>query len=111
MAEIWGNKMLKGCLSDVEAVICVSHTGCVSARLSETFRRNGADDERAYRKENTVLRGALNPSIVHVIPNAVVASHFKPEVPSPPVPEISTLTILCPPTDVTRSQLLTAPPF
>jgi len=27
MAEIWGNKMLKGCLSDVEAVICVSHTG------------------------------------------------------------------------------------
>lgn len=29
MAEIWGNKMLKGCLSDVEAVICVSHTGSV----------------------------------------------------------------------------------
>lgn len=27
MAEIWGNKMLKACLSDVEAVICVSHTG------------------------------------------------------------------------------------
>jgi phosphatidylinositol glycan class A protein len=27
MAEIWGNKMFKGCLSDVEAVICVSHTG------------------------------------------------------------------------------------
>lgn len=26
MAEIWGNKMLKGCLSDVEAVTCVSHT-------------------------------------------------------------------------------------
>lgn len=30
MAEIWGNKMLKGCLSDVEAVICVSHTGLVA---------------------------------------------------------------------------------
>ncbi|SGY49241.1 BQ5605_C001g00757 [Microbotryum silenes-dioicae] len=71
MAEIWGNKMLKGCLSDVEAVICVSHTG----------------------KENTVLRGALNPSIVHVIPNAVVASHFKPAEPPAPVPE--TLTIVC----------------
>lgn len=32
MAEIWGNKMLKGCLSDVEAVICVSHIGCVRSR-------------------------------------------------------------------------------
>ncbi|GAA5842697.1 hypothetical protein JCM9279_003666 [Rhodotorula babjevae] len=71
MAEIWGNKMLKGCLSDVEAVICVSHTG----------------------KENTVLRGALNPSIVHVIPNAVVASQFRPAEPVPPVPEI--LNIVC----------------
>ncbi|BGP39966.1 Phosphatidylinositol N-acetylglucosaminyltransferase GPI3 subunit [Rhodotorula kratochvilovae] len=71
MAEIWGNKMLKGCLSDVEAVICVSHTG----------------------KENTVLRGALNPSIVHVIPNAVVASQFRPSEPVPPVPEI--LNIVC----------------
>ncbi|KWU41363.1 transferase [Rhodotorula sp. JG-1b] len=71
MAEIWGNKMLKACLSDVEAVICVSHTG----------------------KENTVLRGALNPSIVHVIPNAVVASQFRPAEPVPPVPDI--LTIVC----------------
>ncbi|GAA5824277.1 hypothetical protein JCM11251_001595 [Rhodosporidiobolus azoricus] len=71
MAEIWGNKMLKGCLSDLEAVICVSHTG----------------------KENTVLRGSLNPSIVHVIPNAVVASQFRPSEPIPPVPDI--LTIVC----------------
>ncbi len=37
-----------------------------------------------------MLRGALNPSIVHVIPNAVVASHFRPAEPTPPVPEIST---------------------
>ncbi|GAA6027252.1 hypothetical protein JCM8097_002527 [Rhodosporidiobolus ruineniae] len=71
MAEIWGNKMLKGCLSDLEAVICVSHTG----------------------KENTVLRGALNPSIVHVVPNAVVASQFRPAEPVPPVPDV--LTIVC----------------
>ncbi|GAA5832612.1 hypothetical protein JCM5353_006695 [Sporobolomyces roseus] len=71
MAEIWGNKMLKGCLSDIEAVICVSHTG----------------------KENTVLRGSLDPSIVHVIPNAVVASQFRPSEPIPPIPEI--LTIVC----------------
>lgn len=27
--EVTGNKMLKGVLSDVEAVICVSHTGSV----------------------------------------------------------------------------------
>ncbi|BGP24600.1 Phosphatidylinositol N-acetylglucosaminyltransferase GPI3 subunit [Rhodotorula toruloides] len=71
MAEIWGNKMLKGCLSDVEAVTCVSHTS----------------------KENTVLRGALNPSLVHVIPNAVVVSQFRPTEPVPPVPDI--LTIVC----------------
>ncbi|GAA5829766.1 hypothetical protein JCM3766R1_001298 [Sporobolomyces carnicolor] len=71
MAEIWGNKMLKGCLSDVEAVICVSHTG----------------------KENTVLRGALDPNIVYVIPNAVVASQFRPSEPIRPTPKI--LTIVC----------------
>ncbi|GAA5869618.1 hypothetical protein JCM8547_005087 [Rhodosporidiobolus lusitaniae] len=71
MAEIWGNKMLKGCLSDLEAVICVSHTG----------------------KENTVLRGSLDPSLVHVIPNAVVPSQFRPAEPVPHVPDI--LTIVC----------------
>lgn len=38
MAEIWGNKMLKGCLSDVEAVICVSHTGYVARRPVEAGR-------------------------------------------------------------------------
>lgn len=47
-----------------------------------------------YRKENTVLRGALNPSIVHVIPNAVVASHFKPADPQPPIPDIRELLSL-----------------
>lgn len=31
-----------------------------------------------YRKENTVLRASLNPQLVHVIPNAVVASSFLP---------------------------------
>lgn len=39
-------------------------------------------------KENTVLRGALNPSLVHVIPNAVVVSQFRPAEPVPPVPDI-----------------------
>ena len=32
-----------------------------------------------YSKENTVLRAALQPSIVSVIPNAVDASCFTPD--------------------------------
>lgn len=87
MAEIWGNKMLKGCLSDVEGVICVSHTGFVLSSAACGDPLTPPFDN--LRKENTVLRGALNPSIVHVIPNAVVASHFRPTAPAKPVPNIS----------------------
>ena len=54
--SILTNKLLKFTLSDIDHVICVSHTS----------------------KENTVLRGSLNPKIVSVIPNAVVASEFTP---------------------------------
>ncbi|CAG8450479.1 15007_t:CDS:2 [Funneliformis mosseae] len=56
-SSIFMNKMLKFTLSDLDHVICVSHTS----------------------KENTVLRAALNPQMVSVIPNAVVASQFKPD--------------------------------
>ncbi|KAG9292945.1 hypothetical protein G9A89_016307 [Geosiphon pyriformis] len=56
-SSILMNKMLKFTLSDIDHVICVSHTS----------------------KENTVLRAVLNPRIVSVIPNAVVASQFKPD--------------------------------
>ncbi|KAK0634378.1 hypothetical protein B0T17DRAFT_611402 [Bombardia bombarda] len=55
-ASIFANKLLKFTLSDVDHVICVSHT-C---------------------KENTVLRASLDPLMVSVIPNAVVAENFKP---------------------------------
>nr|OQO25138.1 hypothetical protein B0A51_09571 [Rachicladosporium sp. CCFEE 5018] len=55
-ASIIANKLLKFSLSDVDHVICVSHT-C---------------------KENTTLRASLNPLSVSVIPNAVVASNFRP---------------------------------
>ncbi|KAK8107913.1 to N-acetylglucosaminyltransferase SPT14 [Apiospora kogelbergensis] len=48
--SILTNKLLKFILSDVDHVICVSHTS----------------------KENTVLRAALDPVMVSVIPNAVV---------------------------------------
>ena len=54
--SILANKLLKFSLSDVDHVICVSHT-C---------------------KENTVLRASLDPFVVSVIPNAVVAENFEP---------------------------------
>lgn len=50
------NKILELSLLDCDCVICVSHVG----------------------KENTVLRGNLNPQDVYVIPNAVDAEVFKP---------------------------------
>ncbi|MCJ1238221.1 Phosphatidylinositol N-acetylglucosaminyltransferase gpi3 subunit [Varicellaria rhodocarpa] len=55
-ASILTNKLLKFTLSDVDHVIGVSHT-C---------------------KENTVLRACLDPFMVSVIPNAVVAENFRP---------------------------------
>ncbi|KAJ9616583.1 Phosphatidylinositol N-acetylglucosaminyltransferase GPI3 subunit [Cladophialophora chaetospira] len=55
--SILTNKLLKFALSDVDHVICVSHT-C---------------------KENTVLRASLDPVMVSVIPNAVVAENFQPK--------------------------------
>ncbi|KAF3766590.1 family 4 glycosyltransferase [Cryphonectria parasitica EP155] len=55
-ASILTNKLLKFTLSDVDHVICVSNTS----------------------KENTVLRASLDPLMVSVIPNAVVADNFRP---------------------------------
>lgn len=65
-SSILTNKLLKFTLSDLDHVICVSHTS----------------------KENTVLRAALNPLHVSVIPNAVVASQFSPD-PSKADPDYS----------------------
>ncbi|KAI5888774.1 glycosyltransferase family 4 protein [Schizophyllum commune H4-8] len=71
-ASILTNKLLVGTLKNVDAVICVSHTG----------------------RENTVLRGQLfepredDPTAltvrndVYVIPNALVADHFVPDPPT-----------------------------
>ncbi|EMD34737.1 glycosyltransferase family 4 protein [Gelatoporia subvermispora B] len=55
-ASILTNKLLEATLRNVDAAICVSHTG----------------------RENTVLRARLRPSRVYVIPNAIVAEQFKP---------------------------------
>ncbi|CAG8511791.1 11786_t:CDS:10 [Acaulospora morrowiae] len=68
-SSILMNKALKFTLSDIDHVICVSHTS----------------------KENTVLRAALNAHMVSVIPNAVVASQFKPD---PSAPDKNFITIV-----------------
>ena len=60
-SSILTNKILKFTLSTVNAVICVSNTS----------------------KENTVLRAALNPSRVYVIPNAINSNHFIPSITKP----------------------------
>lgn len=69
--SIAGNKALKFTLSDVGHVICVSHT-C---------------------KENTVLRASLDPSIVSVIPNAVVSKAFSPD-PTKSDPNYITIVVI-----------------
>lgn len=59
------NKVLKAMLSDIHQAICVSHTN----------------------KENLILRAAIRPEDVYVIPNAVDVSRFTPDptkLPAPP---------------------------
>ncbi|XP_035663691.1 N-acetylglucosaminyl-phosphatidylinositol biosynthetic protein-like [Branchiostoma floridae] len=56
-SSIITNKILKFSLADVQHVICVSHTS----------------------KENTVLRAALSPHKVYVVPNAVDSTVFTPD--------------------------------
>ncbi|KAG1152426.1 hypothetical protein G6F37_001634 [Rhizopus arrhizus] len=70
-SSILTNKLLKFTLSDVDHVVCVSHTS----------------------KENTVLRAALSPKHVSVIPNAIVASRFLPD-PSAPDPNWITIVVI-----------------
>ncbi|KAL9537656.1 Phosphatidylinositol N-acetylglucosaminyltransferase gpi3 subunit [Mucor bainieri] len=70
-SSILTNKLLKFSLSDVDHVICVSHTS----------------------KENTVLRAALSPRHVSVIPNAVVASQFLPD-PTASDPNYITIVVI-----------------
>jgi phosphatidylinositol N-acetylglucosaminyltransferase subunit A len=86
-ASILTNKLLEATLKNVDAVICVSHTGCVCP-ASALF--NLLINIPPFRRENTVLRGQLfEPSEmssttlsvnanVYVIPNALVAEQFQP---------------------------------
>ncbi|PHZ17944.1 UDP-Glycosyltransferase/glycogen phosphorylase [Rhizopus microsporus ATCC 52813] len=70
-SSILTNKLLKFTMSDVDHVVCVSHTS----------------------KENTVLRAALSPKHVSVIPNAIVASRFLPD-PTAPDPNWITIVVI-----------------
>lgn len=72
-SSILTNKLLKFTLSDIDHVICVSHT-C---------------------KENTVLRAALDPNMVSVIPNAVVSDNFAPALIPPPLADSIVIVVIC----------------
>ena len=84
-ASILTNKLLAGALRNVDAVICVSHTGSVesAAHARELIWR---------RRENTVLRGELehrlpgseDRSVAYVIPYAIVPDQFLPPASPPP---------------------------
>ncbi|RDB30400.1 Phosphatidylinositol N-acetylglucosaminyltransferase subunit A [Hypsizygus marmoreus] len=70
--SILTNKLLVGTLRNVDAVICVSHTGRENTVLrGELFER--------YEDEPTRLSVSRN---VYVIPNALVADEFKPGPPN-----------------------------
>lgn len=71
--SILTNKLLKFTLSDIDHVICVSHT-C---------------------KENTVLRAALDPNMVSVIPNAVVSENFAPALVPLPLSDSIVIVVIC----------------
>ncbi|OZJ02913.1 hypothetical protein BZG36_04934 [Bifiguratus adelaidae] len=81
-SSILTNKLLKWTLSDIDHVICVSNTrqvcNCLSVLFLTVFLERSVPTH-SISKENTVLRAALNPQHVSVIPNAIVASQFKPD--------------------------------
>lgn len=76
------NKLLKFALSDLDHVICRRQQYLARPSKPPLFRTT----ERSlwpYSKENTVLRASLDPLMVSVIPNTVVAENFKLLVHSP----------------------------
>lgn len=95
LSSILTNKILKFTLSDIDHVICVSHTRQVYQRVwvcacacalvkarnshatSATFL-SFASSYQHHSKENTVLRASLLPETVSVIPNAVIPEHLTP---------------------------------
>ncbi|KAG6878039.1 hypothetical protein C0992_008730 [Termitomyces sp. T32_za158] len=81
-ASILTNKLLAGTLKNVDAVICVSHTGRENTVLrGELFEPDPQDSSKHFVRKN-----------VYVIPNALIADNFKP-VPLKPS-EIITIIVL-----------------
>jgi phosphatidylinositol glycan class A protein len=72
-SSIHMNKILKFSLSDINHVICVSNTRYPFPRLHVAYLII-----LLCSKENTVLRGQLDPNLVSVIPNAVDTTQFTP---------------------------------
>ena len=72
-SSIHMNKVLKFSLSDISHVICVSNT------RYRQFHEMKSSLLISYSKENTVLRGQLDPHLVSVIPNAVDTTVFTPD--------------------------------
>lgn len=69
-SSILTNKLLAFTLSDVDNVICVSHTRyLIFISIKQQYDS----------KENTVLRAALDPHNVFVIPNAINPDQFIPD--------------------------------
>lgn len=79
-ASILTNKLLEGMLRNVDAAICVSYIGYGSS----TPASENSKLMLSFSRENTVLRANLPPQSVYVIPNAIVADHFRPARSRPP---------------------------
>ena len=72
-ASILTNKLLVGNLLNVDAVICVSHTGRENTVLrAQLFDKDVYDPSKLSMRNN-----------VYVIPNALVVERFKPNPPPP----------------------------
>ncbi|TFK28495.1 glycosyltransferase family 4 protein [Coprinopsis marcescibilis] len=81
-ASILTNKLLVGNLKNVDAVICVSHTGRENTVLrAQLFEKDGNDPTKPAMRRN-----------VYVIPNTLVAEKFKPC--PPPPSHIITIVVL-----------------
>ncbi|KDR68367.1 hypothetical protein GALMADRAFT_78672 [Galerina marginata CBS 339.88] len=79
-ASILTNKLLAGTLKNVDAVICVSHTGRENTVLrGQLFERSESDSKIPEARKN-----------VYVIPNALIAEQFKPSA----RPPTDTITIV-----------------
>ncbi|TDL24442.1 transferase [Rickenella mellea] len=70
-ASILTNKLLEGALCNVDGVICVSHTGRENTVLRAGYRFESKSAEVSSKRK-------FDPTIWHVIPNALVTEKFKP---------------------------------